>query len=758
MPDFQRLLSAQRPLTLSSVARGAQPLVLADLARAAKGRAVFIAPDDAAMRAVSDAAGYFAPELEVIEFPAWDCLPYDRASPALSISAQRLSALHRLQQAEAANSQLLVTTVNAVLQRVLTPFRIRESVRAIEPGMQIGHESLIALLQRQGYSRTDTVADAGEFAVRGSVFDIYPSGLEAGLRLDFFGDELESLRLFDPHTQRSTGTLDSHLLLPASEALLDEDTIKRFRSHYRERFGANATGDPLYQAVSDGRRLAGMEHWLPLFEEKLSTLFDHLSSGDIVVIDAAASAAGEERFGDIEDYYESRLQSAGQAAGSYRPLATDTLYLSRGEFEGKAAEWPVHRADIFAQPESESTLDFGFASSRDFTPERARGDNVYEAASAHFTALSKAGKKPLFAAYSKGSLSRIASILGETGTAPKLAESWQEALGMAAKGGPVAVVLPLETGFANDELELLTEQDLLGDRLVRRRKRKRDADAFLAELSTLNAGDLVVHIEHGIGKYLGLEPITVGKSQHDCVMLEYAGGDKLYIPVENIDVLSRYGSSEEALPLDRLGGEAWQKRRARLKERIRAIAAELLKTAAARALRKAPPLQPEESSFNQFVERFPWQETDDQDRAIDDVLSDLASGKPMDRLVCGDVGFGKTEVALRGAFIAAMEGYQVAVIAPTTLLARQHYENFTERFKGFPLKIGRLSRLVGAKEASETRKGIADGTLDIVVGTHALLSKQVDFKRLGLVIVDEEQRFGVKHKERMKEMKACAPM
>jgi len=753
MADFQRILAARAPLTLASVARGAQPLVLADLARAAKGRAVFIAPDDAAMRALADAAVYFAPEIEVIEFPAWDCLPYDRASPALTISAQRLSALHRLQQGRK-DGQILVTTVEAVLQRVLTPFRIREAVREIKPGMLIGHESLAALLQRQGYSRTDTVADAGEFAVRGSVFDIFPSGLGEGLRLDFFGDELESLRLFDPHTQRSTGSLESHLLLPASEALLDEDTIKRFRSRYRERFGANATGDPLYQAVSDGRRLAGMEHWLPLFEDKLSSLFDHLSKDDVIVMDSSALGAGEERLGDIEDYHASRLQSAGQAAGSYRPLETNALYLSPAEFHQTLAGWPVHRADIFAQPESETVIDFGFASSRDFTPERARGDNVYEAAARHFAAIGKAGKRPLLGAYSQGSRARISSILAEAGAEFKLADSWQEALGLAAKGAPVAMVLPLASGFANDELELVTEQDLLGDRLVRRRKRRRDADAFLAELSALNAGDLVVHIEHGIGKYLGLEPITVGKSQHDCVMLEYAGGDKLYIPVENIDVLSRYGSSEVALPLDRLGGEAWQKRRARLKERIREIAAELLRTAAARALRKAPVLTPDESAFNQFVERFPWQETDDQERAIADVLSDLSEGTPMDRLVCGDVGFGKTEVALRAAFVAAMEGQQVAVIAPTTLLARQHFENFTERFRGFPLKIGRLSRLVGAKEAAETRKGLAAGTIDIVIGTHAILAKQVEFKRLALVIVDEEQRFGVKHKERMKEMKA----
>ncbi|MXP46806.1 transcription-repair coupling factor [Altererythrobacter luteolus] len=757
MPDLSRILAAKQPLTLSSLARGAQPLVLADLARASEGRAIFIAADDAAMRAITDSAHYFAPELEVIEFPAWDCLPYDRSSPALSVSAKRLAALHRL-QAGKNGSQLLVTTANAVLQRVLSPFRIRESVREFKPGVEIGRESLAGLLQRQGYSRADTVVDAGEYAVRGSIVDIFPSGLEQGLRLDFFGDELESLRLFDPSTQTSTGILESHLLLPASEALLDEDSIKRFRSRYREQFGAAATGDPLYQAVSDGRRLAGMEHWLPLFEEKLSTLFDHLTDADQIIIDSGAIQAGDERLKDIADYHQAREKAAGQAAGSYRPLAQDALYVTREEFEGRLQSWPIHRAVIFAEPESGKAIDFGFNSARDFTPERARGDNVYDAAAKHLQSVAKSGKKPLLAAYSEGSRSRIASILEEAGAKTALADNWQEALGLAAKGQTAAMVLPLDSGFANDELELLTEQDILGDRLVRRKKRKKDADAFLAELQALGRGDLVVHTEHGIGKYLGLEPITVGKSQHDCVMLEYHGGDKLYIPVENIDVLTRYGSSEDAVALDRLGGEAWQKRRSRLKERIREIAGELMKVAAERALKKAPVFEADDASYNQFVDRFPWAETDDQDRAIADVLRDLESGRPMDRLVCGDVGFGKTEVALRAAFVAAMNGQQVAVVAPTTLLARQHFTNFSERFDGFPLKIGRLSRLVPAKEMKETRDALEAGTMDIVIGTHALLSKSTQFKDLGLVIVDEEQRFGVTHKEKLKQLRANVHM
>ncbi|KLI62772.1 transcription-repair coupling factor [Aurantiacibacter marinus] len=757
MPDLSRILNADQARILSQVARGAQPLVLADLARAAKGRAVFIAPDDTAMRAVVDAAHYFAPELQVIEFPAWDCLPYDRASPAMSVSAQRLAALHRLQTGKS-GSQLVVTTVNALLQRVLTPFRIREAVREFRVGTVIGHESLAVLLQKQGYTRVDTVVDTGEFAMRGSIVDIYPSGLEAGLRLDFFGDELESLRLFDPSTQRTTATIEDHLLLPASEALLDEDSIKRFRSRYRESFDGSATQDPLYEAVSDGRRLAGMEHWLPLFEEKLSTLFDHFDAADTLIIDSGALSAADERLSDIADYHRQRGETSGQSRGSYRPIDPELLYLTDTEFKQAMAAWPIHKASIFPEPESEKSVDFGFRSARDFSPERSQGANVYEAAAKHLAALAKAGKRPLLAAYTAGSLSRITSIIGEAGTPVQIANTWQEALGAAApKGGvatPTAMVLPLDTGFANDELELITEQDLLGDRLVRRKKRKKDADAFLAELQALGEGDLVVHVDHGIGKYIGLEPIPVGQSQHDCVRLEYAGGDKLFIPVENIDVLSRYGSSEDNVQLDRLGGEAWQRRRSRLKERIQAIAGELMKIAAQRALRKAPVLAPDEASYNQFLDRFQYEETDDQEAAIADVLRDLESGRPMDRLVCGDVGFGKTEVALRAAFVAAMNGQQVTMIAPTTLLARQHYQNFCDRFAGFPLNIGRLSRLVSAKEMKETREGLADGTVDIVIGTHAILSKNTQFKNLGLVIVDEEQRFGVTHKEKLKALRA----
>ncbi|HEX8442556.1 MAG TPA: transcription-repair coupling factor, partial [Allosphingosinicella sp.] len=314
-------------------------------------------------------------------------------------------------------------------------------------------------------------------------------------------------------------------------------------------------------------------------------------------------------------------------------------------------------------------------------------------------------------------------------------------------------VLPLDHGFTTAGIALLTEQDMLGDRLVRRRKRRKSADAFMSELATLSPGDLVVHADHGIGRFEGLTQIPVGTSPHDCVALEYSGGDKLYVPVENIDILSRYGSESDGVALDKLGGEAWQRRKARMKERIREIAGELIKTAAERALRPGAVVE-QDTSYAAFADRFPYEETEDQDRAISDVFDDLSAGRPMDRLVCGDVGFGKTEVALRAAFAAAMAGHQVALVCPTTLLARQHFNTFKERFGGFPIEIGRLSRLVGAAEAKATREGVTAGKIDIVIGTHAILAKAVEFKNLGLVIVDEEQRFGVTHKERLKNLRA----
>ncbi len=749
---FAQILRATAPLTLASLPTGFLPWFAGDLARAIDGtgkggRAVVIAADEAAMRAIADTVPIFAPDVDVLTLPAWDCLPYDRASPALRVMAERLATLQALQAARKA-PQVLVVTANAVTQRLLTPFRIRALTRRLAEGERIERDTLVNLLVANGYQRSDAVHDAGEFAVRGSIVDLYPAGESSALRLDFFGDEIETMRRFDPADQRSTGATGAFLLMPASEALLDEHNIKRFRARYREQFGANATGDPLYQAISEGRRLAGMEHWLPLFEDKLATLFDHLGDHDVIVRDTGTDGALDSRSEAIQDYYTNRSQAMVAEPGSYRPLAASTLYLAKKEWQGAIAERPIHLATAFREPASDKVIDFAVEGPRDFAPERAQNANVYEAVITHIAKLRRDKKKIVLASYTAGARERLAGLLDDHGlTSLKLVDNWQAALG--ASSDAALIVLPLDHGFTAPDVAVLTEQDMLGDRLVRRKKRRKSADAFLAELAALTPGDLVVHADHGIARYEGLTSIMVGRAPHDCVALSYAGGDKLYVPVENIDVLSRFGSDSERATLDRLGGEAWQRRKARMKERIREIAGELIKTAAIRATRPGQVAEID-SAYPSFVDRFPYEETDDQDRAISDVLEDLASGKPMDRLVCGDVGFGKTEVAMRAAFVAAMAGYQVALIGPTTLLARQHYSNFVARFQGFPIEIGRLSRLVPAAEAKATREGLENGTVDIVIGTHALLSKSVKFKKLGMVIVDEEQHFGVTHKERLK--------
>jgi transcription-repair coupling factor (superfamily II helicase) len=603
MIDFQRIINSRSGLTLASVPSGFAPLLLADLTRAAKNRTLFIAPDDSAMRAVADAVPFFAPELEILQLPAWDCLPYDRASPSVAVTSQRMSALQALQQTSK-KKQLVLTTIGAVIQKYVTPFRIRQTGERLTAGREITRERLASLLQSNGYFRVDTVAEAGEFAIRGSIVDLFPAGSEFGLRLDFFGDEIESIRRFNPTDQRSVDRVEHFDILPAVEALMDEEAIKRFRVGYRERFGVTATGDPLYQAVSEGRRLSGMDHWLPLFEDRMATIFDHLGDDTLVIRDAGAVSAGQSRLDAITDYYENRVKAQVAEPGSYRPLPPEMLYLSGDELEQLLAAKAAHLLTPFAQPDSTNIIDFGISAARDFAPERTQKVNVYEAVAAHLKSLMKAGSKTVIASYSNGARERLKGLLSDHGAPPLTdADSWQQALG-AANGRTAIIVLSIDHGFSTPDVALLSEQDMLGDRLVRRQKRRKSADAFLAELAALTPGDLVVHQDHGIGRYEGLISIPVGNSPHDCVALTYSGGDKLYVPVENFDVLSRYGSDSESVSLDKLGGEAWQRRKSKLKERIRAIAHELLKTAAERALRPGAIIEIDDQAYASFADRF----------------------------------------------------------------------------------------------------------------------------------------------------------
>ncbi|MBV8169566.1 MAG: DEAD/DEAH box helicase, partial [Alphaproteobacteria bacterium] len=590
----------------------------------------------------------------------------------------------------------------------------------------------------------------------GGIIDAYPAGLAEPLRLDLFGDTLEALREFDPMSQRSTGKRDAVDLKPASEILLDEASIGRFRAGYRALFGPETGDDPLYEAVSAGHKHLGMEHWLPLFHEQLETLFDYLP-GATVTFDAQVEEAITARFEQIAEYYEARralMKTSEREGAPYKPLPPDRLYLTDGDWQAALKPLPVGAFTASPAPEGPGRVDEGARPGFEFAEARVRPDvNLFDAVREHFQQLTAAGTRIVVTAYTAGSRDRLKGLLRDHGvTDVAQPDRWSEATAMPQTTVALAV-LGLERGFAADGLAVVSEGDILGDRLVRTVKRRRNAD-FITEVASLGEGDLVVHVDHGIGRYDGLIALDVAGAPHDCLRVLYAGGDKLFVPVENIDVLSRFGSEEAGVQLDKLGGIGWQARKARVRERIRDIADKLIKIAAEREVRQGTPYTPPEGSYDEFCARFPYAETEDQLRAIEETLEDLGSGKPMDRLICGDVGFGKTEVALRAAFVAAMQGTQVAVVVPTTLLARQHFQLFSERFKGLPTRIAQLSRLVAPKRATEVKKQLAAGEVDVIVGTHALLSKSIKFKDLGLLIVDEEQHFGVGQKERLKELKA----
>jgi transcription-repair coupling factor (superfamily II helicase) len=758
------LLVPGRPLTVAGVADGAEGLVIADLARAVAARAdapatsvVAVCRDGPRMAALGRALGFFAPDLAVEELPAWDCLPYDRVSPHGVFVAQRMIALSRLVRAEGRDRPcVLLTTVNAALQRVPPREFVARQSLSIVPGQVLAMDGVTQWLELNGFVRASTVREGGDYAVRGGIIDLFAPGMAEPVRLDFFGNTLETIRSFDPESQRTTDQLRALDLVPVAEFQLTTETIRRFRLGYVEAFGAPTPDDLVYHAVSEGRRHPGMEHWLPLFHERLDTLFDYLPRS-AVVLEPLAEDAAHERLDQIKDYYEARQLALAQRGGSplYKPLPPDRLYLGESEWRERLEAVALARLTPFTVPEGQGPLiDAGTRQGRNFAAERAEpGRNVFAAVTQHVTALQAAGKRVVIALWSEGARDRMRHVLADHALANLTAvESWPQVLALPRSQVALAV-LGLESGFEAADAAVVGEQDILGDRLVRPRRAARRPENFIAEVTSLAAGDLVVHVDHGIGRFVGLRAIEAAGAPHDCLEIHYAGGDKLFLPVENIELLSRYGSEEAHVELDRLGGGAWQARKARMKSRIREIANELIKIAAERQLREAPRLAVGHGLYDEFCAGFPYEETDDQQAAIDTVLGELGSGRPMDRLICGDVGFGKTEVALRAAFVAAMDGKQVAVVVPTTLLARQHTKTFSERFHGFPVQIAQASRLISASELARVKKQMADGGVDIVVGTHALLGKNIKFKDLGLLVVDEEQHFGVAHKERLKQLR-----
>jgi transcription-repair coupling factor (superfamily II helicase) len=736
-------------ITVYGVPEGVDAMVLVRRLGEHDGPVLHIARDDNRLAGLVDAIAFFGPEVEVITFPAWDCLPYDRVSPNGAIIAERIASLAKL-QAEPGRKRIVLTTVNAALQKVPPRQALAGAGLRLAVGESIAPEDLAAFLDSDGYNRVATVMEAGEFSLRGGIIDVFPAGEATPVRIDLFGDVIESIRRFDPETQRSgekVNVLDFH---PASELAFDAASIARFRGNWRELFGPKAVEDPLYQSVTAGHRHPGVEHYAPLFSETMETIFDYLPRAS-VSLDHQAEGAVEARLELIADHFAERRGPARSGEQPYRPIPPEMLYLDRQNFDAALARGPVFGFSPFARPEGAAGVDVGGRPGAILAGQPLAAFDGFGELRRNWAA---SGRTVVLAAWSAGSRERLALMLREHGTRDVHPVEHADAARALPKGAVALAVFGIERGFVTDRMALVAEQDLLGQRIARPPKRKRRADQFIADATEIEQGDLVVHQDHGIGRYDGLETITVNGAAHDCLRLHYDGGDKLFLPVENIDLLSRFGQETDGVSLDKLGGASWQARKARAKHRIQDMAAGLIRLAAERQMREAPLLAADDGAFAEFCARFPYNETEDQARAIADVLEDFAAGKPMDRLICGDVGFGKTEVALRAAFVAAMAGTQVAVVVPTTLLARQHYRVFSARFDGLPVKVAQLSRMITAREAAAVRAGLADGSIGIVIGTHALMAKAIAFSDLGLLIVDEEQHFGVAHKERLKQLKA----
>ncbi|MEP3346128.1 MAG: transcription-repair coupling factor [Litoreibacter sp.] len=735
-------------ITISGAPEGFDAkLLLKELDR---GPVIHVARDDKRMVAMRTALSFFAPEVPVLDFPAWDCLPYDRVSPNADVAAARMATLAGLASG-VKGPFILLTTLAAATQYVPARGVLSGASFVAEVDRQIDEKQLRDYLVRMGFSQSPTVMEPGDYAIRGGIIDIFPPGETGPIRLDLFGDVLDGIRRFDPATQRTTEKLTRVELAPVSEIILDEPAITRFRQNYRIEFGAAGTDDPLYEAVSAGRKHQGVEHWLPFFHEKLETIFDYLPDA-VVALDDQSQPARIARWDSIADQYDNRaeaLKSKARVDSVYKPVPPQLLYLDDAAFVSALGQRRVLQLAALPQATGAGVTDAGGRIGRNFAPERQAEDrNIFSALADHVNEL-RAGRAVVVASFSDGARERLHGLLDDQEIHDaKLVSTYKD----VGEAGVYLTVWGLEQGFTAAGLAVISEQDVLGDRLIRRAKKPKRAENFLTEAQGLSQGELIVHVDHGIGRYIGLETVTAAAAPHECILLEYAGGDRLYLPVENVELLSRYGHDEGLL--DKLGGGAWQAKKARLKQRIRDMADRLIRIAAERELRRAPIVEAPQDMWEAFCARFPYEETEDQLTSIEAVMDDLAKGRPMDRLICGDVGFGKTEVAMRAAFIAAASGMQVAVVAPTTLLSRQHTQSFKERFRGFPINVRQLSRFVGTKEAAETRKGLSDGTIDIVVGTHAVLSKQVNIKNLGLLIIDEEQHFGVQHKERLKQLRS----
>jgi transcription-repair coupling factor (superfamily II helicase) len=701
---------------------------------------VIVTPDNhTATQLIQELAFFLQEKYPVLHFPDWETLPYDVFSPLPEITSERLKTLVLLPEVK---HGALVVSVNTLMHK-LAP---REHVLARSFAIKVGDKFDIDLqrlkLESVGYQCVSQVYSHAEFAIRGAIIDIFPMGSQMPFRLELWDDEVDSIRTFDAESQLSLEKIDQIQLFPAHEFPFTDESIKYFRQAFRDYFPNTTSKNTLYADISKGITPNGIEYYLPLFVEQTATLFDYIPSSSLLVLPEAFSDYSQTFYNEAEQRYEQRKYDIE------RPLLKpELLFLSAAELTTTTDSFARIIFGDLALPD---------AASGACTPDLTINPKLPDPASVLRQFIKTFQGKILFVAESAGRREALADKLRSHQITAKTVANWHNFLKETAS--PCLVVAPIEHGLLQDNLVIITEAQLTGEKIEQRRRRKKSAarelENIINNLNELSIGSPVVHQEHGVGRYLGLQTLTVGGITSEFLMLEYANNDKLYVPVSMLQVISRYtGMNPEDAPLHKLGGDAWQKIKNKAIARIHDVAAELLEIHAKRAIKQGHSFVIDAEDYQAFADAFPFQETPDQQSAIEAILHDMASPQPMDRVICGDVGFGKTEVAMRAAFIAAMAGKQVAVLVPTTLLAQQHYQNFQDRFADWAVKVEVLSRFVSPKQQKQLTEQLEQGTIDIIIGTHALLSKELKYKALGLVIIDEEHRFGVRQKEHFKKLR-----
>jgi len=719
-------------------------LAIAEAASNAKRFTLLLTADSQSAERLQEELAFFAPQLAVLHFPDWETLPYDIFSPHQDIVSQRIAALYQLPEL---SHGVLVVPITTALHRLAPKRFLLGSSLVLDVGQKLDVEQMRLRLEAAGYRCVDTVYEHGEFAVRGALIDLFPMGSPLPYRIDLFDDEIETLRTFDPENQRSIDKVESIRLLPAREFPLKKEAVTGFRARFRERFDVDFRRCPIYQDLSTGITPAGIEYYLPLFYEETATLFDYLPEDSQVFSLPGIEQAAEQFWSDVRNRYEERR------VDPERPLLPPAeLFMPVEDCFARLKLWPRVVA-------SQQDVEPGIGRER-FTaqalPELAIEAKASEPLGKLRRFLDEYAGRVLFTAESAGRREVLLELLARLKLRPQEVEGWEEFL--ASQERLAITIAPLDEGLQLDDVALVAESPLFGQRVMQRRRREKSRDGgenVIKNLTELREGSPVVHIDHGVGRYQGLVTLEIEGQAQEFLLLQYAEDAKLYVPVASLHLIARYTGSDDALaPLHRLGSETWQKAKRKAAEQVRDVAAELLDIYARRAAREGYAFKDPQVDYETFAAGFPFEETPDQQAAIDAVREDLLSAKPMDRLVCGDVGFGKTEVAMRAAFIAVHGGRQVGVLVPTTLLAQQHYNSFRDRFADWPVRVEVMSRFKSAKEVQSAIADLAEGKIDILIGTHKLLQDDVKFSNLGLVIIDEEHRFGVRQKEQLKALRS----